>query len=243
MYYIYGIFDPESGEPFYIGKGVGNRAKEHLRKNARLSENQRKSREIQRIRDAGLEPLAIIMIDGLEESEAYSLEELIIAEYGRIGFEPGGILTNICLEARPPSALGRPVSEETRRKIGDAQRGELNHRYGAEWDDEQKELRRQFNLENGIKPPVRSGPMSDEQKAAIGAGNRGKKRTPEQSAYLSSIRKGKTRGPMSEDTKAKIRAGNVGKKRRPLTDEEKLAQSIRIKEMWARRKAAAETPK
>lgn len=32
--------------------------------------------------------------------------------------------------------FGKPRSSETRKKIGDAQRGEKNHRYGAEWDEE-----------------------------------------------------------------------------------------------------------
>lgn len=241
MFYIYGLFDPRNGEPFYIGKGKGDRLKDHLRIGVVVDQNFRKASRIEEIRSVGLEPLPVVMIEGLDdEDEAYRLEESIIAEYGRIGFESYGVLTNICLEARPPSCLGRIHSDETRQKIADAQRGELNHRYGREWNDEQRELRRQFNLENGIKPPVRSGPMSDEQKAAIGAGNRGKKRTAEQSAYLSEIRKGKKRAPMSEEAKRKSSEAQKGKKRRPLTDEEKAAQSERVKAIWARRKAEKE---
>lgn len=241
-FYIYSLADPFTGEPFYIGKGCGDRAREHLRKRARTDENKRKSARIEKIRQDGSEPLAIIMIEDLSEEEAYFLEEQIISEYGRIGFEPGGILTNICLDARPPSGAGRPCCPETREKIGAAQRGELNHRFGTEWDDEQKELRRQFNLANGIKPPVRSGPMSDEQKDAIRRGNTGKKRTPEQSAYLSSIRKGKKRGPMSEETKRKIAEAQAGKPRRKMTEAEKAAHSERLRLAWARRKGLAEHP-
>src|SRR6185437_3359954 len=68
------------------------------------------------------------------------------------------------------------------------------------------------NILTDGRPPVRSGPMSDEQKEAIRRGNTGKKRTPEQSAYLSLIRKGKTRGPCSEETKEKIRLANIAAK-------------------------------
>ena len=57
---------------------------------------------------------------------------------------------------------------------------------GHHWSDAEKQLRRDYAKANGIKPPVRSGPMSEAQKAAIGAGNTGKKR-PEQSAHLSEI--------------------------------------------------------
>jgi glutamate synthase domain-containing protein 2 len=104
-------------------------------------------------------------------------------------------------------------SEETKQKIGDAQRGKKNHRYGKHWSEEEKRCRSEWNKTNGIKPPVRCGPMSEEQKAAIGKGNTGKKRTPEQSAYLSSIRKGKTRKkPLSDETKEKIRLANIAAK-------------------------------
>ena len=61
---------------------------------------------------------------------------------------------------------------------------------------------------DGGKPPVRTGPMSQEQKDAISRGNTGKKRTKEQSEYLSSIRKGKKRREPSEETKNKIRLSN-----------------------------------
>lgn len=240
-YYVYGLFDPNgSGDPFYIGKGTGDRARYHLARHAAVNENKRKAAKIAKIRRQGFEPIVIMLAEGMGELEAYALEVECIAYYGRYKIDKGGCLMNICADNRPPSASGRKVTPETREKIGDAQRGELNHRYGVSWDEEQKELRRQFNLENGIKPPVRSGPMSEEQKAAIGAGNRGKKRTPEQSAYLSSIRKGKPRGPMSEETKLKIAAAQAGKPRRKMTDEEKAAHSARIKANWARRKG--ETP-
>jgi hypothetical protein len=239
VFYIYGLFDPRDGEVFYIGKGSRDRISTHFQGSSR-GENPRKDNKIDKIVSLGLEPIAIRLIEGLEEEDAYRLEREIILGFGRKDYDPDGILMNLCLDARPPSPVGRTVSPETREKIGAAQRGKLNHRYGKEWDEEQKELRRQFNLENGIKPPVRSGPMSDEQKAAIGAGNRGKKRTAEQSAYLSEIRKGKKRAPMSEEAKRKSSEAQKGKKRRPLTDEEKAAQSERVKAIWARRKAEKE---
>jgi hypothetical protein len=104
------------------------------------------------------------------------------------------------------------MSEATRKKIGDPQRGEKNHRFGVLWSDEEKQRRRDFNKANGIKPPIRSGPMSAEQKAAIARGNTGKSRTPEQSAYLSMIRRGKKRKPPSEETREKIRRSNIATK-------------------------------
>lgn len=242
-YYVYGLYDPYGdGEPFYIGKGSGTRSNYHFAKHANPLENSRKTSKIKKIRANGVEPIAIVYVDGMEEEDAYRLEEEIILHYGRKKIDAGGILTNICVGNRPPSPLGKACAVGTRQKIGDAQRGELNHRYGVAWDDEQKELRRQFNLENGIKPPVRSGPMSEEQKAAIGAGNRGKKRTAEQSAYLSEIRKGKKRGPMSAETKLKIAAAQAGKPRRKKTPEELAAHAEKMRLYWARKRAEKNPP-
>jgi hypothetical protein len=127
------------------------------------------------------------------EDEAYELETQLIQKYGRM--VDGGILTNICIDEHPP-----------------IQYGEANHRYGTKWSDKHKQRLSEIAILNGNMPPAQCNPMSQEQKDAIGAGNRGKKRTKEQSEYLSSIRKGKSRGPTSEDTKEKIRLGNIAAK-------------------------------
>jgi len=285
-YYVYFLTDPRhDNRPFCVGKGSGKRSQTHLVETADNTENLRKFLKIQKIRDAGLEPGIEYFAIELTEDDAYALEADLILKYGRAKIDEGGILTNICIDSRPPdlrgyvvpeevrkrrseynkangikppprmpgplteehkaklslaltgrivteeqrkhlSALfkarghrppdptGRPVSEDTRQKIGDAQRGEKNHRYGKHWSEEEKKQRSEFAKANGIKPPVRSGPMSDEQKAAIGAGNKGKKRSAEISAYLSSIRKGKKRTPRSEETKEKIRQSNIATKAR-----------------------------
>ena len=137
-------------------------------------DNPHKSRKIAYIRKVGFEPAIMYWQTSMAEQDAYDLERELIKRFGRKNIDQDGILTNICLDNRPPTSAGREVSPDTREKIASAQRGELNHRHGASWDDEQKELRRQYNLDNNIKPPIQSGPMSEEQKVAIGNGNRGK---------------------------------------------------------------------
>jgi hypothetical protein len=160
------------------------------------------------IRKAGLEPVIHYHTVGLEEDAAYALETTLIRKYGRAKIDEGGVLTNICIDNRPPIRYG-PCPPEIAKKIGDAQRGELNHRYGASWSEEEKKRRSEFNKAQGIKPPVRSGPMSDEQKAAIGQGNKGKRRSAETCAHFSKIRKGKKNGPFSEEAKQAIRDGII----------------------------------
>jgi len=155
-FYVYILRDPRrDDQPFYVGKGEGTRAKDHLTENKQIKgSNPWKYSKIQAIRRAGLEPLVEYYSANLPEDEAYELETQLIKLYGRAGIDEGGILTNRCLDARPP---------------------------------------------------VQSGPMSQSKRDAIAAGNRGKKRTAEQSAYLSEIRRGKKRGVYSEEHRDNIR--------------------------------------
>jgi len=117
-----------------------------------------------------------------------------------------------------------------KKKIGDALRGEKGSFYGKHWSEEEKQQRRSFNKANGIKPPIRSGPMSAKQKAAIAAGNTGKKRTPEQSAYLSLIRRGKKRGPRPPEVIQKIlatKAANKAARTREISQHDNHTSQVR----------------
>lgn len=211
-YYVYLLIDPRTNTPFYVGKGSGYRATVHLRESRKGTENPWKHSKIQKIRSEGLEPVIEYVARDLPENEAYDLEASLIQKYGRAKIDEGGILTNMCVDNRPPDFTGKTHSEEARKRIAEAQRGEKGNAWGRKFTEEQRQRRSEKFKAHGIKPPVRSGPMSEEQKAAIGAGNRGKKRTPEQSAYLSSIRKGKTAGPCSDDKREKIRQANIATK-------------------------------
>jgi hypothetical protein len=99
-YYIYALKDPRSNpaQPFYVGKGTGNRAWEHT---IRVDKT-RKGKRIAEIQTAGYEVVTTVLADDLTEVQALKLEAELIAAFGTQS--NGGILTNAVV---PTGTLGR----------------------------------------------------------------------------------------------------------------------------------------
>jgi len=164
MYYIYALIDPRTNLPFYIGKGLkkNERHLDHFNESIDKTSNRHKFYKIKYLKSTGLEvPVQILVDDIFNEDTAYQIESLLIKKFGRENIDEGGVLTNICLDNKPPSVKGRkqtaehiakrassysntcrtvgrkPHSEETKRKI--ARPGKLNGFYNKTHSDKVKQ--------------------------------------------------------------------------------------------------------
>jgi len=72
-YYVYIYVDPRTGQPFYVGKGRGDRMFAHLH-----GEDSLKSRRIADIQAQGLEPKIDLLRYGLSEDQAHLVEAAAI---------------------------------------------------------------------------------------------------------------------------------------------------------------------
>jgi hypothetical protein len=116
-YYVYALKDPRSSpaKPFYIGKGTGVRAYDHL---VRLDES-RKAERIKEIHNSGHKVLVATMVDSLTEEQAIRLEAELISAFGTE--ETGGLLTNAVV----PKGLGKKVRQSIIVPSGVRERAQL----------------------------------------------------------------------------------------------------------------------
>ena len=98
FFYVYALKDPRTSPalPFYIGKGTGSRAFDHLV----TPDATRKYARIKEIEAGGAKPIVDVLVQDLTEPQALRLEAELIAAFGTI--DSGGMLTNSVL----PSGLG-----------------------------------------------------------------------------------------------------------------------------------------
>lgn len=114
IYYVYKLIDPRDQRPFYIGKGKNNRWKVHLNETIHTTDNKRKFYKIRKILSLNLEIQVEFVQKNMNETDAYDLEANLIKTYGRQKLDEDGILTNICIDNRPPRT---PITEERRKQL------------------------------------------------------------------------------------------------------------------------------
>lgn len=233
-FYVYILFRHDTGQPFYVGKGHGDRWNRSDKARPRDT-NRHKRAIIHLAQKAGAEIPKVKIASNLTETEAFEVERVFIAAIGRQ--HVGGPLTNLTDGGDGES--GRIISAEQRENMSKARKG---RKLSAEW-------RAKIGAsQKGQKhTPEHTRRMADAQ--------RGKKRlygwwsSEEGRAKQKANNKGHS-APHSEETRAKIskalklkgirpRTGiNIGRVASPET---RAKLSAAITQVWARRRAQSLT--
>lgn len=107
--YVYTLVDPRIDQPFYVGKGQGDRVHRHVWCIASESKKKRtnpiRNKRIREILAEGLEPTYTLKYFA-KEAQAYKHEKKLIKSYGRL-VDGTGILTNMSPGGEAPPVTNR----------------------------------------------------------------------------------------------------------------------------------------
>jgi len=199
MYYVYAYLDPRkpgeyiygdysfTHEPFYIGKGKGNRKSVHFREALRCSiAPSAKTNKIRKLIKLGMTPIIDIVCDNLSNDEAFNIEAALILSIGR-SVVGTGVLTNVY----PGGEGAGDMPEATKKKISEAKTGK---KLSAEARE---------NIRQGVIGRVHSS----ETKRKISDSNKGKVMSVEARKKMSAAHKGKV---LSPEVRSNISKGHIG---------------------------------
>lgn len=213
-YYIYTHARPD-GSIFYVGKGVGDRARDW---------SQRTEHHKRIVAKHGRRNIKIAVFPAHDERHAYAAERQLIIAMRKAGLplcnnDDGGlgrIGVRIGEQQRArisASLMGHPVSEETRRKMSAAT---LGKKLSAEHIEKLKRRKLSDSHKAALLKAITGRPVSEEHKAKSRAKMLGRKLTEEHRKKLGDSRRGVKQDPAAVAKRA-----------------------IAIKAAWARRKQEA----
>ena len=211
-FYLYTHSYPD-GDIFYVGKGVGDRAKDFFNRN-------RWHKGV--CKKIGIKNVIIKAYQTIDERHALAAENQLILSLKRAGI----ILCNLSNGGEVGS--GGRFSEEHRRRLSEAGKGfkkspeTLEKMRIAKIGIKHTEARKQKQRETDLP--------REKQIQAMRMANLGKKRNPEIVFKVAFANTGQLRSP---ETKEKMRVAHIGTKHDPSTREKR---SIAIKAGWAKRR-------
>jgi hypothetical protein len=226
-YYVYGLVDPRINQIKYIGKGSGRRMFRHFKyaKNNSISDNNyTKFNALKEIYSLGYEDIAYRkFFESDDEEECYNKETELISEYNTL-IPNGWNLILINCHKRS----GQLVSEETRKKLSIAGKGNKSH------TGQPSPLEVNQKISQTLKEKYKTIPHP----------NKGKKTTLETKEKLSISHKGQTPWNtgknLTEEHKKKVgesvRSYFKNHKRKSLTDEQRKRMSDAKKLYYKKKK-------
>jgi hypothetical protein len=112
MYYVYVLIDPRNDQPFYVGKGKGDRVLQHYYEWECIDQhNRNKALKIKTLKQLGYEPKYKIVFESSDAKLVFEEESRLIVKWGRGKYDKGGILTNIRLGEGPINEPGMAVDQ------------------------------------------------------------------------------------------------------------------------------------
>lgn len=228
-------------EPFYVGKGIGDRYLIHLKETRETAYNPYKFNKIQKILNLNMN-IEYYFINNLSEDEAFKNEIELINLIGRIDLN-NGVLTNLTnggdapprfdelreeikllkIEATRKVNKGRKISDETRKKMSGKTPWNKNKTniYSNETlkkmslSKKGKRYAKATEFKTGQTSPMKGKKHTEESKQKLSEINFGKKMDNETKKKISNKLSGEN-NPMygknlSNDVKNKISNGRKGK--------------------------------
>lgn len=240
---VYELRDPD-GTPFYVGKGQFARPIVHAQE-ARRGVGGHKCNHIRKLWRSGGDVVIAVVLTTENEDAAFAEERRLIAHYGRAN------LTNVTDGG--VGCEGRSHSEETRRKIAEANRGHVTSRetkekiaaarrgkpLSAEVRARHKDAMNRPDVKEKLRTHALGRRWSEDARARQSARLKGRTVSDEQRVKLSEARRTWHEGhPDFKPTAATEAAAIANRGRKDSPERRALLSEIR-RAWWAERKASS----
>ncbi len=180
-FYVYAYIDPRDGTPFYIGKGHGDRDRQHTQP-SRIKARTFFYYKLRKMLAEGVQPVTRRLLEDLTEDEAFYFEAFFVSSLGRRDLNTGCLCN---LTAGGDGCSGTVVSAETRRKISKVWKGKKRKPFSSE------HLRKMSVSRLGVKRK----PHTDETRRKMSDAHKGKTLTVEHRRKLAQAKLGHKRTP------------------------------------------------